>query len=204
VSSPGRSAGRVTAGSAQGLRLAAPGPGTRPLTDRVKQSLFGALAGMLPGARVLDLFAGSGAAGIEALSRGAAWCEFVEADANAAATIRANLRTTGLGDRATVHQSDVVRFLERATDRPATEPGYDLAILDPPYGGAAMLAALEILGRGAVLTPEAIVVAKHFWRDAPPDRIGVLVETRTKRFGETALAFYGRATDGPSSDGATR
>jgi 16S rRNA (guanine(966)-N(2))-methyltransferase RsmD len=203
VSSPGRSAGRVTAGSAQGLRLAAPGPGTRPLTDRVKQSLFGTLAGMLPGARVLDLFAGSGAAGIEALSRGAAWCDFVESDANAAATIRANLRTTRVGDRASVHQSDVVRFLARTGEGGATDHGYDLAILDPPYGDAAMLAALEILGRGAVLTPEAIVVAKHFWRDAPPDRIGVLGKTRTKRFGETALTFYGRATDGPSSDDVT-
>jgi 16S rRNA G966 N2-methylase RsmD len=112
--------------------------------------------------------------------------------------MRTNLGTTGLADRAAVHQSDAVRFVERldsAGSAPDTRPRYDLVILDPPYGDAAMLAALEVLGRGAVLTPEAIVVAKHFWRDAPPDRVGLLHTSRdAKRFGETALTFYVHGT----------
>ena len=195
MSSPGRSAGRVIGGSASGLRLVSPGEGTRPLSDRVKQSLFGTVAETLPGSRVLDLFAGSGAAGIEALSRGAAWADLVERDPKAASSIKANLHTTGLADRAAVHLSDATRFLERAGDA-SSRQRYDLVILDPPYGDAAMLAALEVLGRGAVLTPEAIVVAKHFWRDAPPARMGVLRTTRAaKRFGETALTWYVRAPD---------
>jgi 16S rRNA (guanine966-N2)-methyltransferase len=195
MASPGRSAGRVTGGTARGLRLASPGEGTRPLTDRVKQSLFGGLAATLPGARVLDLFSGSGAAGIEALSRGASWTDFVEHDAGAVATIRANLRTTHLEERAGVHQSDAPRFLARAAETPGDERMYDLVVLDPPYGDAAMLAALDALGRGAVLTPEAIVVAKHFWRDAPPERIGVLRLQRVKRVGETALSYYDVAAE---------
>lgn len=184
-------AGRVTGGAARGLRLVGGGAGTRPLSDRVKQSLFGGLSGRLPGARVLDLFAGSGAAGIEALSRGAAWSDFVERDAPAVAAIRTNLRTTGLADRAGVHQDDVVRYLGRAS---GAEPAYDLVVVDPPYGDPAMLAALERLGGGTLLAPEAIVVAKHFWRDAPPEAVGALRTTRVRRFGETALTFYERGS----------
>src|SRR5438874_11153401 len=90
-------AGRVIAGSAKGVRLAAPGEGTRPLADRVKQTLFAILEPELDGARVLDLFAGSGAAGIEALSRGATGVVFVERDAGAGRTIEANLARTRLG-----------------------------------------------------------------------------------------------------------
>lgn len=187
------SAGRVTGGRARGLRLAGPGESTRPLSDRVKQSLFGSLSDMLPGARVLDLFAGSGAAGIEALSRGASWSDFVDRDAAAVATIRANLRTTRLEDSAAIHQDDALRFLGR--ERQAAP--YDLVILDPPYGDPVMLAALEAVGRGAVLTPEAIVVAKHFWRDAPPDRVGFLEAQRRRRFGETAVTFYRPSTSPP-------
>src|SRR4029077_12933438 len=90
-------AGRVIAGSAKGIRLEAPGPGTRPLADRVKQTLFAILEPDLPDANVLDLFAGSGAAGIEALSRGAGHVTFVERDRGAAAVIAANIARTGLG-----------------------------------------------------------------------------------------------------------
>ena len=95
-------AGRVIAGSARGVRLAAPGPGTRPLGDRVKQTLFAMLEPELDGARVLDLFAGSGAGGIEALSRGAARAVFVEKDGGAARVIADNLRRAGVADRGRV------------------------------------------------------------------------------------------------------
>jgi len=180
-------AGRVTGGVARGLRLMGPGGATRPLADRVKQSLFGGLADRLAGARVLDLFAGSGAAGIEALSRGAAACDFVERESAAVAAIEANLRATGLAERARVHRADVLRFLRQADDEIGR---VDLVVLDPPYGDPAMLAALELLGGGALLAPEGIVVAKHFWRDALPVEVGTLREQRIRRFGETALTFY--------------
>ena len=184
-------AGRVIAGSARGVRLRAPGPGTRPLADRVKQTLFAILEPELPGARVLDLFAGSGAGGIEALSRGAASATFVEKDQGAAAVIDANLRATGLaGPAAAVIRWDVVRWLAE----PNVDVAFDLVLVDPPYVETELLArVLTILGRAdAPLRPGARVVAKHFWRDRPPERVGMLTVERERRFGESALTFYRR------------
>jgi len=104
-------AGRVIAGSAKGVRLAAPGAGTRPFTDRVKQTLFAILEPELEGANVLDLFAGSGAGGIEALSRGAARATFVEHDAGAARVIAENLRRAKLEARSRVTRRDAIAWL---------------------------------------------------------------------------------------------
>lgn len=184
-------AGRVIAGTAKGIRLLAPGPGTRPLADRVKQTLFAILEPDLPDARVLDLFAGSGAAGIEALSRGAASAVFVERDDGACKVIAENLRRAAAADRARVHRADAATYLR---DRAAAEGPFDLAIVDPPYADeVAMTTTLAILGaETAPLTAEAWVVAKHFWRTAPPEAAGLLASVRSRRFGETALTFYRR------------
>jgi 16S rRNA (guanine966-N2)-methyltransferase len=182
-------AGRVIAGAARSIRLDAPGPGTRPLADRVKQTLFGILEPDLPGSRFLDLFAGSGAAGIEALSRGAAHATFVEHDQRAIGTIRTNLTRTGLGgeERATVVRADVLGWL-RSADRVAEAP-YDIVLIDPPYDETeSMTAALEAIS--AVVARGARVVAKHFWRTAPPPMVGLLASERERRFGDTALTFY--------------
>jgi 16S rRNA (guanine966-N2)-methyltransferase len=187
-------AGRVIAGSARGIRLRAPGAGTRPFADRVKQTLFAILEPELQGARVLDLFAGSGAGGIEALSRGAASAIFVEKDQGAAAVIDTNLRVTGLaGPNATVIRWDVVRWLAEANAGAA----FDLVLVDPPYAETdVLMRTLTTLGAAdAPLAPGARVVAKHFWRDRPPDRIGLLASERDRRFGETALTFYRREED---------
>jgi 16S rRNA (guanine966-N2)-methyltransferase len=185
-------AGRVISGTARSIRLEAPGQGTRPLGDRVKQTLFAILDPDLRGATVLDLFAGSGAAGIEALSRGAAHATFVERDAMAIRVIKANLERTGLADRATVTRGDVLGWLRdpaRARESAAT-----VVLVDPPYDDtAALTGALEALP--PLLAPGARVVAKHFWRDAPPARVGLLASERERRFGETALTFYRRADD---------
>ncbi|HEX5824663.1 MAG TPA: 16S rRNA (guanine(966)-N(2))-methyltransferase RsmD [Candidatus Limnocylindrales bacterium] len=184
-------AGRVIAGTAKGIHLRAPGPGTRPLADRVKQTLFAILEPDLAGAHVLDLFAGSGAAGIEALSRGAATATFIEKDQGAAAVIDANLRATALaGPGAAVIRWDAVQWL--------TEPNvvapFDLVIVDPPYAQTELLLrVLMMLGEAdAPLSSGARVVAKHFWRDRPPQRVGMLAVERERRFGETALTFYRR------------
>jgi 16S rRNA (guanine966-N2)-methyltransferase len=120
---------RVVAGSARGRRLTTPaGQATRPTADRVREATFNALGslGVVEGATVLDLFAGSGALGIEALSRGAAAATFVDHDAEALAAVRANLDVTGLAERATVVRGDAERWLAGAGR-------FDLALLDPPY-----------------------------------------------------------------------
>jgi 16S rRNA (guanine966-N2)-methyltransferase len=184
-------AGRVIGGAAKGVRLQAPPAVTRPLTDRVKQSLFGALVAdgaVGPGTSFLDLFAGSGAAGIEALSRGATGAVFVERDSGAVRVISANLQRAGLAGGRLV-RADVVRFLDAPPEPPAP---FDAALADPPYGDELLSASLERLGRSGAgwLAADAIVVAKHFWRDDLPERAGDLLRDRQKRFGETALTFY--------------
>ena len=189
-------AGRVIAGTARGIRLEAPGPATRPLADRLKQTLFAILEPDLGGARVLDLFAGSGAAGIEALSRGAAHATFVERDRGAAAVIATNVARTHLaGTRVRIVRADALGWL--AGPDPAGLGPFDIVIVDPPYAEtgllAAALVALDALGPN--LATAARVVAKHFWRDPPPARVGLLASERERRFGETMLTFYRRQED---------
>lgn len=188
-------AGRVIGGTARGIRLEAPGPHTRPFTDRVKESLFGALdsAAALDGP-FLDLFAGSGAGGIEALSRGAPAATLVERDGRTCAVIGANLRQARVeGGR--VIRADVVSFLRNG--RSDTEAAYSAALLDPPYGEPVLERSLELLADPSLdwLAPGATVIVKHFWRDVLPETIGYLGKTRQRRFGETGLTFYTRLVE---------
>jgi 16S rRNA (guanine966-N2)-methyltransferase len=174
---------RVIAGTARGVPLSAPRDrGTRPITDRVKETLFGILGERVLDARVLDLYAGSGAIGIEALSRGAAHVVFVERGREALRLIGSNLERTRLGAQAEVLGVTVERFLASA----AASVRFDLAILDPPYEERDILAPLERLV--PLLAPGAAVVVKHFWRTEMPSLEG-LHPWRERRFGETALTF---------------
>jgi 16S rRNA (guanine(966)-N(2))-methyltransferase RsmD len=186
-------AGRVIAGTARGVRLAAPGTGTRPLTDRVKQTLFAILEPELDGAVVADLFAGSGAGAIEALSRGAAAAVLVEKDAGACRVIADNLRRAKVESSARVVRRDVATWLTEAAGAAAAGP-FDIVIVDPPYADTTgLVRALELVGQH--VRPGGAVVAKHFWRDAPPSAVGMLAAERERRFGETALTFYRRVAD---------
>jgi 16S rRNA (guanine966-N2)-methyltransferase len=192
-------AGRVIAGTARGVRLAAPGPGTRPLTDRVKQTLFAILEPDLEGARVLDLFAGSGAGAIEALSRGASVAFLVERDAGAVRAIAENLRRAKVEAKARVVRRDAIAWLAAAAADGT--PPFDLVLADPPYEDTGvLLRALELAG--PLVADRGTLVAKHFWRDAPPARVGMLAVERERRFGETALTFYRRsAATGEAGEG---
>jgi 16S rRNA (guanine(966)-N(2))-methyltransferase RsmD len=184
--------GRVIAGTARGIRLAAPGPGTRPFGDRVKQTLFAILEPDLPGATVLDLFAGSGAAGIEALSRGAARATLVERDKGATVVIAANLERAHVAERARVVRADAITWL-RGTDAAAAGP-FGIVVLDPPYAETGLLAE-ALAGVAPLVSPGGRVIAKHFWREPPPAEVGLLASERERRFGETTLTFYRRQED---------
>jgi 16S rRNA (guanine966-N2)-methyltransferase len=176
---------RVIAGSARGILLVAPRDrATRPIADRVKETLFGILGERVVGATVLDLYAGSGAIGIEAVSRGATHATFVERARHALEALRENLRRARVEAQATVRAADVLRFLASPS-----EDRYDLAFVDPPYAERAILAPLERLLPH--LGPGATVVVKHFWR-APPPPIQGLAAWRERRFGETGLTFLQR------------
>jgi 16S rRNA (guanine(966)-N(2))-methyltransferase RsmD len=176
---------RVTGGVLGGRQLRAPtGQGTRPTADRVREALFATL-GALDGAVVLDLFAGSGALGIEALSRGAARAVFVERAPRAVTALRANLDALGLGsDRAQARRTEARAFLRSARTRGET---YDLVFLDPPYRHAAELGAALSSALAPVLPPGARVVAESD-RRAPLDLALDLDDER--RYGDTVVRFY--------------
>jgi 16S rRNA (guanine966-N2)-methyltransferase len=173
---------RVVAGVARGLRLVAPeGEGTRPTSDRVREATFNALVSMgaLDGATVLDLFAGSGALGIEALSRGAAGATFVETDRAALRAVRTNLETTRLGDLAEVVARPAERFL---ADAVAEGRRWDLAVLDPPYGFDRWDELLSAL-------PAALAVVEN---DGPVRTPSGWELRRQKRYGRTTVTVLAR------------
>jgi 16S rRNA (guanine966-N2)-methyltransferase len=181
---------RVTAGTAKGTRLRTTVRGAlRPTSDRVKEALFNALAGVLPDARVLDLFAGTGGLGIEALSRGAAEAVFVERDPRSAAMIRQNLEAAHCSGQGTVRRANVVTELGTLARSGCR---FDLIVLDPPYGEGLQARALRLIAELDLLHPDGLAVAEGHWRDDPGTVPG-LTAVRTARYGETALWFYRRA-----------
>lgn len=180
---------RVIGGTARGRRLAAPrGLRTRPTADRVREALFDILGPAVRGARVLDLFAGTGAVGIEALSRGAARAVFVERDRAARQALRRNLAALRLGRaEARVVAGEAVAALRRLA---GSEAPFHLVFLDPPYAGDLAARALAALGGGALLAPGARVVVQHAARQALPEVAGVLRAEGTRRYGNSALTFF--------------
>jgi 16S rRNA (guanine966-N2)-methyltransferase len=177
----------VIAGEFGGRRLLAPrGRGTRPTSDRVREALFMALE-PLRGARVVDLFAGSGSLGIEALSRGAVHADFVESDPAARTALSGNLAALGLTARARVWPLTLPRGLTRL--RVALSSA-DLVLADPPYGGGPARETLRALGFPGVLRAGAKVVVEHHAKDELPDRSGDLTLARARRYGETVVATY--------------
>ena len=170
---------RVVAGRYGGRRLDAPrGRATRPTADRVREAVFSML-GPLAGLRVLDLFAGSGALGIEALSRGAAAAVFVEHDARAAGTVRRNLAALGL--EAAVHRRDVLAFLAEAHD------GFDFVFLAPPYSSARRLGGPLSERLPAVLAPNARIVSESPTRDPLALTLPLVTE---RAYGDTRIAIH--------------
>ena len=177
---------RVIAGEAKGRTLVAPkGTGTRPATDRIRETLFAILEPELGDSRVLDLFAGAGTMGIEALSRGAAHVTFVERSAEALDALRRNVKATGFVDRAEVVSANVIGFLDRGV------PGEksDFAFLDPPFADVAILeATIAHPNLAAALTPDATVVARVHKKHQPRVPEGARVH-RVKDIGEESLLF---------------
>ena len=135
--------------------------------------------------RVLDLYAGSGALGIEALSRGAVTADFVERDAVACAIIRDNLMRVGAAKDARIYHLPVERSLARLSGR------YDLIFLDPPYADTGVGRLLESLGAGPLVNQSTTIVYEHDRRTTPPETIGVLSQIKTRRHGDSCVSFYG-------------
>ncbi|MGZ4872191.1 MAG: 16S rRNA (guanine(966)-N(2))-methyltransferase RsmD [Candidatus Angelobacter sp.] len=182
---------RVIAGKYKSRRLEAPpGMQTRPTSDRLRETLFNVVAPLVADSVWLDLFAGSGAIGIEALSRGARSVYFVEAASTAARTIRKNLHTLGIDEGTEVIERDATVAL-RMLDSQAV--ACDFVFLDPPYRKLADYEqVLGFLSQSQLLTPESQVIAEHDKHFDPGDEFGSLRRYRTLRQGDAVLSFYRR------------
>lgn len=194
---------RVIAGEAKGHHLKGPPSfSTRPMADKIRGSLFSMLAslGVVPD-RVLDLFSGTGAIGIEALSRGAKHADFVEHSADACAVIRANLAHTKFTDRAQVHQTKVGLYLDRVV------PPYDLVILDPPYADPGIVPTLARVADSRMVQSGTIVAIGHSPRVALPDVLGRMSRLKERCHGDCCVSIYeidgedGRSEDADDDSG---
>jgi 16S rRNA (guanine(966)-N(2))-methyltransferase RsmD len=201
---------RIVAGTLGGRRIAAPsGVDTRPTSDRVREALFSTLETLvdLDGCRFADLYAGSGAVGLEAASRGAASVLLVESDARAAKTVRANIAALALGDRCRLLVARLPAALAAGSagqgpNALAAGPGYDVVFADPPYAvpGPEIGELLRALVGHGWLSAEAVVVVERSARSEPPPAVDGVTLLRSRRYGESVLWYLRRA--GPASGGA--
>ena len=178
---------RVTGGSARGTLLLAPkGAETRPTTDRVREAIFSILYSMDADlSRVLDLYAGTGALAIEALSRGADSADLVERSSSVCALIRKNLMRARVAGQARVHCMDVRRAVEQIEGGPFTT-----IFLDPPYADPQVERVLHALGSSDLAATGSTVVLEHGHARTPPEAIGPLALVSDRRYGDTGVAFY--------------
>ena len=174
---------RVITGSARGMSLKTlEGDNVRPTTDKVKEAVFSIIQFELEGRRILDLFAGSGQLGIEALSRGAKSAVFVDADKNAVRIVKENLAKTKLDSLATVVQTDSIAFLSM-TDRV-----FDIAFLDPPFEKGLLQKALAKID--VLISEGGAVICEHPFREELEDRYGSLVKSKEYKYSKTAVTVY--------------
>jgi 16S rRNA (guanine966-N2)-methyltransferase len=181
---------RVIGGERKGFRIMSPrGSDLRPTSGRVRKALFDILGDDVREARFLDLFAGTGAVGIEALSRGASCCHFLEEDSSAARIIRKNLEDCGFGPRGLVILGKLPTTLTRLPPRMT----FSLVFVDPPYGAREAQETLEALGRSGSLSTASKVILEHRKTWEPPALIGRLGLRRSVRYGDTVLSFFSMA-----------
>lgn len=178
---------RVISGTARGVRLETiEGLGTRPTTDRVKENIFNIINWDIHGEKVLDIFAGSGALGIEALSRGAEFCTFIEESPRATRIIRQNLNNTKLLDYSEVLEKKVENALLSVRSQ------YGVIIMDPPYNQGLIIPTLEEISALNLLEEEGIIIVEHDNTDKLPDHIAGFERYKIKKYGRTCVSFFRR------------
>lgn len=178
---------RIIGGSAKGRTLLSPGgTRTRPTSNLVRSAIFSMLEPYLDGARVLDLFSGSGALGMEALSRGAGWVDFLESDARQCSAIAGSLRSLDYVERSRVHRTQA----ERAPY--LLEGPYNVIIMDPPYSYTKLVPLIERIGESGLTADGSVVAVEHSRRRDLPQEIDGLRHLRQRRYGETMVTLYHR------------
>jgi 16S rRNA (guanine966-N2)-methyltransferase len=175
---------RVTGGIGKGRKLKVPaGSRVRPTSDKVKQALFNILGDKVRGAVFLDLYAGTGGVGIEALSRGAGRVVFIDDSRGSLKAVKRNVDQTGFGNAAQVIPQRAETYLKKTAER------FDIVFLDPPYS-LEIETPLSLVSESGVLNPDAVVVAEHFKKQPSPKKTGKLTLYRDAQYGDTVLAFY--------------
>jgi len=186
---------QIIAGSLRGKRIKSlPGLATRPLLGRIKKSLFDILGDRVVGARFLDLYAGTGSVGIEALSRGACYVLFVEREARLIRLVRENLRRFRLEKRAKVIKADVLNYGKEGR-RISLGEQFDLIFAGPPYKLNLIKDTLNIIVRLRLLKKDGWVICQHHFKEEVPEREGFLSLFRKERYGKTVMTFYQVGTD---------
>ncbi|MEG1942311.1 MAG: 16S rRNA (guanine(966)-N(2))-methyltransferase RsmD [Angelakisella sp.] len=179
---------RVITGTARGRKLITlEGNDVRPTTDKVKEAMFSAIQFEIEGARVLDLFCGSGQLGLEALSRGAAYCTFVDQSRDAQNVTRENLQATGLSKNSKVAAMDAMAFLQ------STQGGFDIALLDPPYGKELVSTALPKLAEK--MSDSGVIICETAVTDELPETVGDFAAVRNRRYGKIMLTIYRKPSE---------
>jgi 16S rRNA (guanine966-N2)-methyltransferase len=178
---------RIIAGLAKGRRLKCPrGQRTRPTSDRVRESIFSILGDRIAGSRILDLYAGTGAMGLEAMSRGAQSAVFIERDPLAVGSLKENILACGFQGRTVVTRSPVVPYLRSAD----FGTGFDVVFADPPYGGREATLTLMALAKRAKSLQGCLIVLEHAREDAVTSPLPDLQVVENRRYGSTALTFF--------------
>jgi 16S rRNA (guanine966-N2)-methyltransferase len=184
---------RITGGEGRGIPIKAPkGMRTRPTSDKVREAMFDTLGAHVVGAQVLDLFAGSGALGIEALSRGATFAVFVENSTSAARVIEDNLAKTRFSEKGEIVRTDfalAIRRFEKARRK------FGLIFIDPPYEGGLLEEIAISLEMHPVTHSETIIVVEHFKKTVPPPGISGIPRVRTRAYGQTALSYFSLSSE---------
>jgi 16S rRNA (guanine(966)-N(2))-methyltransferase RsmD len=179
---------KIGGGKFRGMHIEAPpGRKTRPTGGRLKKSLFDILAPRLRGSRVLDLFAGAGALGLEALSRGASHVTFVERNRGAAEAIRKNLERLGLTESAELLRREAASAISSLAER---EDSFDLVLLDPPYRSHNHASLLQRIGAASLARPGGLVILEHHHKTPLADSYAGLTKVREVRAGESCLSFF--------------
>ena len=181
---------RIITGEYRGRKLETPkGDHIRPTSDKVKEAIFSMLMHDVPGARVIDLFAGTGSLGLEALSRGAEFCQFSDLDRDSIRIININIEKCGAQDKSAVYNGDFRKALKRFKGKA------DLIFMDPPYGSGFYLKALEEVDSLDLLTEEGIIIAEHEKHVDLPMEVGNLFCYDERRYGKTVVSLYSRRSE---------
>lgn len=178
---------RVVSGTARGMKLTTrDSEETKPTLDRVKEAMFSMISPYLMGAQVLDLFAGSGALGIEALSRGAAHCVFADKAKECCEIIKGNVAKTNVNERSSVYRDDYTGMVNRF----AGQEKFNIILLDPPYMKGFEREAIMLMSKKRIYAPGAVIVVEHSFEDILPEEIGSFCKQKDKKYGTVGVAVY--------------